>query len=114
MFRSVMRELIAATAGFVLVAEAASSEVALANVRNVAADFVIVDARLSDTDGVQTAVALLDQHPGLVVLLVSVYELTGPPPVGPTGLRIPFVCKGDLRTSVLRSVWDERKPALAH
>lgn len=114
MFRSVMRELIAATAGFVLVAEAASSEVALANVRNVAAEFVIVDARLSDTDGVQTAVALLDQHPGLVVLLVSVYELTGTAPVGPTGQSIPFVRKGDLRTSVLRRIWEERKPALAH
>jgi CheY-like chemotaxis protein len=109
-FRSVLRELIAATAGFVLVGEAASGEDALSQVGELMPDFVIMDARLSGLTGLDTAAALLRRYPEVVILLVSVYQPTQPP-IGPAGRTIPFVLKGDLRTSVLREVWEEHKPA---
>lgn len=109
-FRCVMRELIAATAGFVLAGESASGEDAGALVSEFAADFVVIDVRLSDARGVEVAVKLLEQYPDLVVLLVSVYDPTESIPLGPSGDRIPFVRKGDLRPRVLHEIWEERKP----
>ncbi len=109
-FRAVLRELVAATRGFVLVGEATSGEDALAAMPALQPDFVVMDALMRDMGGVDAAEALLDRYPDRVVLLVSVLDLGGPPPTGPAGEQVPFVYKQDLRTSVLREVWQRHRP----
>ncbi len=107
-FRDVMRTLVTGTRGFVLVGEANSGEAALTAMEELSPDFVVIDVRMPGMGGVATAVALLNRYPERVVLLVSVQELEGTPPVGPYGQAIPFVQKAALRTHVLREVWGER------
>jgi CheY-like chemotaxis protein len=109
-FRAVLRDLVAATKGFVLVGEATSGEGALAAMPKLQPDFVVMDSLMRDMGGMDAARTLLERYPDRVVLLVSVLDLAGPAPTGPSGEAIPFVSKQDLRTSVLREVWQRHKP----
>jgi len=110
-FRSAMCELVSATEGFDLVGEAPSGEDALAAMERYAPDFVVMDARMPGMGGTEAAVRLLARYPDRVVLLVSLYDLTETPPLGPGGEEIPFVRKAELRRRVLRDVWEQQHAA---
>jgi CheY-like chemotaxis protein len=104
-FRSVLRDLVTATEGFRLVGDAASSEAALARMAALQPDFIVMDVCLGTGDGVETAGSILRRYPDRLVLLISLHELMGAPPVGPSGETIPFVSKADLSCDVLRQAW---------
>jgi CheY-like chemotaxis protein len=111
-FRSVLRELVRATDGFTLVGEATSSEAALARVAALRPDFVVMDVCLRAGDGFETAISILRGYPDRLVLLISLHELMGAPPVGPSGETIPFVSKADLSCEVLREAWNAHLAAV--
>jgi two-component system, NarL family, invasion response regulator UvrY len=113
-FRSVLRDLVEATDGFRLVGDAASSEAALARMAALQPDFIVMDVCLGTGDGVETAGSILRRYPDRLVLLISVHELMGASPVGPSGETIPFVCKPDLSCDVLREAWHAHLTATAY
>ena len=70
-FRSVVRDVVAATAGFELVGEASSGPEALGTADAVRPDLVLVDVRMPVMDGVETARRLRAARPEAVVILIS-------------------------------------------
>jgi two-component system invasion response regulator UvrY len=102
-FRGALRELVAATEGFVLVGEAASGEEALEAVEELAPHMVIMDRRMPGLGGIAATRLLRRQHPDIVVLLVSVEE-PDPDTVRTCGAAA-FLSKAGLSTGSLRQVW---------
>jgi PleD family two-component response regulator len=108
-FRAVLCELVAATDGFDLAGEAESGPEALATMAHIHADFVLMDIRMPEMNGVQAAIGLLERYPDCAVLLISVHEHVRPELIGPWGEPIPFVCKAELRPRVLQDVWETHR-----
>ncbi|HEU4658724.1 MAG TPA: response regulator transcription factor [Capillimicrobium sp.] len=107
-FRRALRELIGATAGFELVGEAASGPEGIAMARELAPDLVLVDVRMPDMDGLETARRLAAEQTPSVVVLISLEPTTeDPEAVGAAA----HVLKQDLSTATLRELWDAHDPA---
>ena len=70
--RDALRDLVAAARGFVLIGEACSGEEAVEAVDRLAPRLVVMDVVMPGMGGVAAARVILRQHPGLVVVLVSV------------------------------------------
>jgi DNA-binding NarL/FixJ family response regulator len=110
-FRSVLRELVAATEGFVLAGEATSGESALAAMDGERGpDLVVIDALMEGMGGIAAAGEMVRRDPDQVVLLVSVLDVNDPEAIAGGRERIAFVPKHDLRPQVLRDVWEIHKP----
>jgi two-component system, NarL family, invasion response regulator UvrY len=103
-FRSVLRELVAATEGFTLIGEAASGESALSAAHELSPRMVIMDKRMPGMGGMEATRVLTDHHPGVVVLLVSVEEAPGPHVLRSCGAAA-FASKQNLSPALLREVW---------
>jgi DNA-binding NarL/FixJ family response regulator len=109
-FRQVAREVVEATADFVLLGEASSGEQALATADEVDPDLVLVDVRMTGMDGIVTAALLHRAHPGAVVVLISVEE---PPnlPLEAAGCgAAEAIRKQDFGPALLRRVWSAHRP----
>lgn len=104
-FRSALRELVDATAGFRLVGEAESGEAALEAVEQLSPWMVIMDKRMPGMGGVEAARLLAARHPRVVTLLVSV-EAPNPEYTGAGGAAA-FARKQELSPARLREVWRE-------
>jgi two-component system invasion response regulator UvrY len=104
-FRQVAHEVIDATKNFELVGEAASGERALAAAAEFHPDLVLLDVRMPGMDGIETAARMRDEHPGAVVVLITVEEA----PNIPAGLSscgaAELVRKQDFGPALLRRVW---------
>lgn len=70
-FRHVVCDLVAATPGFEVVADAASGREALALVGSMAVQLVMLDVHMPELDGIETARRIRRQYPDVVVLLVT-------------------------------------------
>jgi two-component system invasion response regulator UvrY len=77
-FREVARRVVDATAGFAWAGEAGSGEEAVDFVRERAPDIVIMDVRMPDMDGIETARLVAAERPDVTVLLVSAEPLASP------------------------------------
>lgn len=102
-FRRALRELVSATAGFVLVGDASSGEQALDAVDQLAPQMVIMDKRMPGIGGIEATRLLVSRHTELVVLLVSLEEPD--PRVSDSCGAAAFINKRDLSTSVLTQMW---------
>jgi CheY-like chemotaxis protein len=102
-FRRTARTLIAATPGFEQVGEASSGAEALELAARLHPDLVLLDIRMPDMDGLETARRLAEAEPGAVVLLTSLDEL--PECAGPPGQRPAYIRKQELSTRRLREFW---------
>jgi len=105
-FRAAARDVIEATPGFESVGEASSCEEALGVVGDVGPRLVLVDVRMPDVDGVETAMRIRDQHPGVVVVLISIEELSRVPSTLPDAGAAAFVRKQDFCPGMLRDLWE--------
>ena len=102
-FLRAARELIAATPGFCQVGEAASGVEALALAADLRPDLALVDVRMPDMDGIETARRLHASDPDMVVVLISLDEV----PEVPSGDVAECVRKQELSTRTLQRLWDE-------
>jgi two-component system, NarL family, invasion response regulator UvrY len=104
-FRSVAREVIAATPGFDSVLEAPSGEEALDSLPETTPALALVDVRMPGMDGVETTRRLLAAAPELVVVLISIEEPSNlPSGVGSCGAAA-LVRKQEFRPALLRELW---------
>ena len=105
-FRQAAHEVIEATEEFELLGEAASGAHALIAVAELEPDLVLVDVRMPDMDGIETATRLHAEHPEAVVVLITVEE----PPNLPGGMAscgaAELVRKQDFCPALLRRVWE--------
>jgi CheY-like chemotaxis protein len=102
-FRRAVSDLIAATPGFEAVGQAASGAEALAMTDALHPDLVLLDVRMDDMDGLETARRLLESDCGAVVVLISLNEV---PELASTIAGVAaHVRKQDLSTRTLRELW---------
>lgn len=74
LLRAGTRGILEEAPGFRVVGEAADADTARQVVADALPDLVITDIRLPTTNGIDLAAQLLDDHPGLVVVILSAYD----------------------------------------
>jgi CheY-like chemotaxis protein len=99
-FRTLARALLEAS-GYVVVAEAANGEQALATALRVRPDAALVDVQLPDTDGFTLARRLADANHGLRILLTSMDPTLATRSSVTDSRSFPFVSKDDLAVTDL-------------
>ena len=113
-FREAARVLIEATPGFAVVGEAASGEEAIALVRSLAPDLVLLDVRMPGLDGIETAHRIADIDCNAVVVLVTGHEPDDVRLLADESGAVALVSKERLRPRVLRELWAANRPHAAH
>jgi DNA-binding NarL/FixJ family response regulator len=104
-FLRTARSLIAATPGFEQVGEASSGSKALELAAELHPDLVLLDVRMPEMDGLETARRLAEADSSTVVVLISLEEV----PELPSSLReagaTAYMRKQDLSPRSLRELW---------
>jgi two-component system, NarL family, invasion response regulator UvrY len=107
-FRAAARDVIEATPGFESVGEACSCEEALAVVDRVKPRLALVDVRMPDVDGIETAIRIREDHPEVVVVLISIEEISLLPSAATELRGVQLVRKQDFGPAMLRRLWADR------
>src|SRR5688572_19829145 len=76
-FRDAARAVVTSTAGFEIVGESDTGEAALELVRRLDPDMVIIDLRMAELDGIETARRLSAEDPTRVLVVVSSTDVRG-------------------------------------
>ena len=105
-FRAAARDVIEATPGFEPVGEAASYAEALSVVEEAKPRLVLVDVRMPGVDGVETAMKIRDDHPNVVVILISIEDVTRIPSAAGDSGAAALVRKQDFCPAMLRELWE--------
>jgi DNA-binding NarL/FixJ family response regulator len=108
-FLRAARKLISATPGFEQVGQATSGSEALELASTLDPDLVLLDVRMPDMDGVETARRLHAEHPDAVVVLISMGDV--PELAEPAAGVATHVRKQALSPRTLRDVWDRHGSA---
>jgi DNA-binding NarL/FixJ family response regulator len=104
-FREAARAVVECLPGFVLAAEAADGASALAAVRAVDPDVVILDVRMPDIDGIEVARRLTAEDPDRLVVLVTSADLHELSELARTSGASALVAKQWLTPRLLRGLW---------
>lgn len=104
-FRAALRDVLAATEGFLQVGEAASAEEALAAIEDLSPQLVLIDKRMPGMSGVEAAGLITSRHPEIVVVIVSV-EAPEERLLRSSGAAA-FVRKQTLSPRLIRELWRE-------
>ena len=104
-FRDAACELIDSTPGFFVLGEAAGGSEALLLVNEFEPELVLVDLRMPDMDGIETARRIRKDHPHAVVVLISLDEPTELASALSTSGAAAFVLKQDFGPALLRRLW---------
>jgi two-component system invasion response regulator UvrY len=104
-FRTALRDVVAATEGFVVVGEAVSGEEAVSAADALAPRLVIIDKRMPGLGGIGATRLITSRHPEIVVWLVSVEEPHADAlrASGAAG----FIRKQDLSPKLLVDMWEQ-------
>lgn len=104
-FRHVVCDLVAATPGFEVVADATSGREALAVVGSLGAEFVLLDVHMPGLDGIETALRIRRHYPDVVVALLTATkraQLSDP--------SLSVEDKRDLSCRWLAEFWQQHRP----
>ncbi len=105
-FRRAALEVVGATPGFEPLGEAVSGEEALALAAGLRPDLILLDVRMPVMDGIETARRLSTEHPGGVIVLISIDEPSElPAEAGSCGAKA-LIRKQDFGSLALRRLWD--------
>jgi DNA-binding NarL/FixJ family response regulator len=107
-FRTLAREVIAATAGFESIGDAPDGESGLEAVGRLVPDLVLLDVRMPGLNGIDVARRLASTHPEVVVVLISIEERIDVPSAAQLD-AVPLVRKQDFGPRLLRRLWDENR-----
>jgi DNA-binding NarL/FixJ family response regulator len=105
-FREALIEMVAATRGFVLVGQATTGEEAVRAVDRFCPQLVLMDVCMPGMDGIEAAGAIVNRHPGIMVVLISVNDPWLFPGAASLGDAVCCICKQDLGPRRLRQLWD--------
>jgi len=109
-FRRVARDVIDASPGFETVGEAVDGEDALRVVEELVPDLVLLDVRMPGLSGIEVAARLLEEHPEMLVVLISIEEPIDLPAATQLGEHVPLVRKQDFGPRLLKQLWSEHGP----
>jgi DNA-binding NarL/FixJ family response regulator len=104
-FRRAIASLLAATPAFEQVGEAASGREALALAARLRPDLVLLDVRMPQMDGIETAQYLADAAPDTAVVLLSIDDLPALAARPATSGAAAYVRKRDLSVPKLLELW---------
>jgi DNA-binding NarL/FixJ family response regulator len=104
--RDAMRLLLEATPDFRPVGEAGSGAEALAAIEQLDPDLVLLDVRMPDMDGIETARRIPAARRRTVVVLMSSDRIDSVPNCGAAA----FLPKERLKAAVLRELWAQHAP----
>lgn len=105
-FRRAALEVVGATPGFEPLGEAASGEEALLLAADLRPELILLDIRMPVMDGIETARRLSTEHPGGVIVLISIDDPPeSPDELGSCGARA-LIRKQDFGSLALRRLWD--------
>jgi DNA-binding NarL/FixJ family response regulator len=105
-FRDVLRDLIAAVPGFLLVGEAGSGEEATRAVDLLSPQLVLMDVTMPGIGGIAAARQIISRHPDVAVVLISIDDPALHPEVVALGDAVTCGRKQDLRPQKLRDLWE--------
>jgi DNA-binding NarL/FixJ family response regulator len=105
-FRDVVRDLIAAAPGFLLVGEASCGEEATRAVDLLSPQLVLMDVKMPGIGGIAAARQIVSRHAEVAVVLISLDDLSLHPEVVALGDAVAFARKQDLRPAKLRELWE--------
>ncbi|MGN6331410.1 MAG: response regulator [Motilibacteraceae bacterium] len=91
-----------------LVGEAASGEEALERARQLAPDVVVLDVRMPGIGGIAAAAQLRAEHPEVLVLLCSSYDLADLP-TGALEAGVVYAPKEEVGPGLLRRLWQHHR-----
>jgi DNA-binding NarL/FixJ family response regulator len=106
-FRQALRDLVAVARGFVVVGEACSGEEAVSAVDRLSPRFVLMDVVMPGIGGIVATRMILNRHPNLVVVLISVDDPALQPGATTLGRSVACARKQDLRPDGLRRLWEK-------
>src|SRR3954447_25780116 len=104
-FRQVAHEVIGATDEFELLGEAASGAHGLIAVSELSPDLVLLDVRMPEMDGIETATRMHAQDPRSVIVLITIEEAPNLPAGLSTCGAAELVRKQDFGPALLRRLW---------
>jgi DNA-binding NarL/FixJ family response regulator len=108
-FRDLLRDLIAAAPGFLLVGEASSGEEATRAVDLLSPQLVLMDVKMPGIGGIAAARHIVNRHLEVAVVLISLDDLSLHPEVLALGNAVAFARKQDLRPQKLREFWETHR-----
>jgi DNA-binding NarL/FixJ family response regulator len=110
-FRGAAREVLSALPGFREVAEATSGTEAVTLALELRPDLVLLDVRMPGMDGIEAARRIKAAVPEIVVVLISMEDVSGVPSAARDCGAAALVRKQDFGPSLLRGLWAMHGPA---
>jgi two-component system invasion response regulator UvrY len=111
-FLDVVRKVVGATAGMVVVGEAMSGEEAVLLVEQVRPDLVVMDIRMPGIGGVGATRQIKAAHPSTIVALISTCAPEDLPAETDGSSADAVICKRDLRPALLAELWQRQHPVV--
>ena len=105
-FRRAALAVVDATVGFEPLGEAASGEEALLLAADLRPEFILLDVRMPVMDGIETARRLSTEHPGGVIVLISVDDPSDWPDEARSCGAKALIRKQDFGSLALRRLWE--------
>jgi two-component system invasion response regulator UvrY len=109
-FLEVVRKVVSATPGMVIVGEAISGEEAVQLVEQVRPDLVVMDIRMPGIGGVGATRQIKAAHPSTIVALISTCGPEDLPAETDGSSADAVICKRDLRPGLLAELWQRHHP----
>jgi two-component system, NarL family, invasion response regulator UvrY len=111
-FRDAARLVVDLLDDFDVVGEATSGEEALAVVEALSPDLVLMDINLPGMSGLDATRRLRAEHPEVVTVLVSTYEVEDLPRGADSSGALAYVHKEHLDADLVEQLWRERDVAM--
>ncbi len=109
-FLDVVRKVVSATPGMVMVGEANCGEQAVELVEQMRPDLVVMDVRMPGIGGVGATQKIKAAHPSTIVALISTCSPEDLQAETDGSDADALICKRDLRPALLAELWQRHRP----